>query len=465
MEADLAIVGAGPAGAAAACHFSRAGFRVVLMDQQAFPRDKVCGDFVGPWALQEIDRLGLFSEAPFRDANKIFRAEFYLNGNKIVEAPIPHLPGLRNYGLCIPRLQMDHAIASAAIESGAHLLQARVTGYETDANGVTVYYQDGARMQSLRARLLLGADGSTSLIARILRGKQVPKCDRIIAVRAYFGGVSGQIDQAALYADASVFPGYYWLFPLGADSANVGIGMLLETWPANGEHLRQRLLNLIRSGSAIRGRLANSVMHGKIVGWPLSTFDPRLSVVADRVALIGEAAGLINPLNGEGIQYALHSARWSFEAMADALSGDDLASSRLTPYVARVHSEMRFDMAISRLFVDLSRNRTLNKVWLSAIETVGKRAAIDREYGNVSGGVLAGVTNASQMLAIPFIWRTLKQAAVMTQETAAIDSIRALVSMAKYSVQHPAATLTWSTQCLFAMFEVATQMAQRSGAG
>lgn len=79
-EADIAIVGAGPAGAAAACHFARAGFRVVLIDQRCFPRDKVCGDFVSPAALAEFERLGLSLEPGFRDANQIRDRRIYLPG-------------------------------------------------------------------------------------------------------------------------------------------------------------------------------------------------------------------------------------------------------------------------------------------------------------------------------------------------------------------------------------------------
>lgn len=82
-DADIAIVGAGPAGAVTACHFARAGFRVVVFDQRRFPRDKVCGDFVGPAALEEIDRLGLLSQPIFRNATKIHNGSLHVNGDKL----------------------------------------------------------------------------------------------------------------------------------------------------------------------------------------------------------------------------------------------------------------------------------------------------------------------------------------------------------------------------------------------
>ena len=152
-DADIAIVGAGPAGAATACHFARAGFRVVVFDQRRFPRDKVCGDFVGPAALEEIDRLGLLSQPIFQNATKIHNGSLYVNGDRLVDGPFPHIGNLRNYGLCIPRMLLDEAIVRAAVASGALLIEeARVEGYETDHTGVTVLYQRGDCHNRLRCR-------------------------------------------------------------------------------------------------------------------------------------------------------------------------------------------------------------------------------------------------------------------------------------------------------------------------
>jgi flavin-dependent dehydrogenase len=202
-------------------------------------------------------------------------------------------------------------------------------------------------------------------------------------------------------------------------------------------------------------------MSGKIVGWPLATFNPYLPIVTDRIALLGDAAGLINPLNGEGIQYALQSARWSFETLSDGLSRDSLSATDLSSYVSRVHAEMRFDMAVSRLFVDLCRNRAFNQIWLSALEVIGRQAALDSEYAAVFGGVLAGIARARQLLAAPFLWQTAAQIAAMIGRSTAAEALRAGISMLKHSARHRAAVLDWSVQCALALLELATQGAQR----
>jgi geranylgeranyl reductase family protein len=443
-DADIAIVGAGPAGAAAACHFARGGFRVVLIDQRRFPRDKVCGDFVGPAALAELDRPGLPSLPTIRDANKIRHGALYLNGDEVVGRPFPHGQGLRDYGVCIPRMLLDNAIVHAAVASGARLIEdARVTGYETGTTSVTLSHRGSGGQKCLRTRLLIGADGSSSLISRILRGATPPKHDLIIAVRAYFEGVEGAADQAELYVTSSSFPGYTWLFPTGTNSANVGIAMLLETWTPTNKPLGQLLTELVECDPAIRFRLAKAEMCGKIVGWPLATFNPRLPIIADRVVLLGDAAGLINPLSGEGIQYALRSARWSSEALLEALSRDSLSAAGLRSYVTRVQAEMRYDMALSRFIIDLARNSVLNPLWLSLLQVIAKRAASDPAYFDLAAGLFAGIAPATELLTLPFVWRTVESAAT-SGHAAAIDALRAPRRLLRSAQHSPTPSLQLS---------------------
>jgi len=322
--------------------------------------------------------------------------------------------------------------------------------------------------QSLRTRLLIGADGSSSLISRILRSAPPPRRDRIVAVRAYFEGAFESPDRADLYFSSSSFPGYSWLFPTGTTSANVGVGMLLEAWSPAKQQLGQLLTQLIESDPALSFRLGRAKMYGKIVGWPLATFDPKLPIVANRVALIGDAAGLINPLTGEGIQYALRSARWSAEALRAPLSSDSLSPPGLRRYARRVQAEMRYDMALSRLIIDLVRNRALNPLWLSVLELIGKGAASDLEYYDSAAGVFAGVAPAEEVVALPFLWRTI-QFAARTGYAAARDALsgqlsnaifaNAVASMFKHLVGHPVATLHWGADCASGGLELAAQMA------
>src|SRR5262249_39080365 len=151
-----------------------------------------------------------------------------------------------------------------------------------DRRGVTLLCQQGGAQKRFRTRLLIGADGSSSVVARCVRGAKPPRRDVVVAVRAYFERVEGIADQGDLYVDSSTFPGYAWLFPTGSDTANVGVGMALENYVAKGQQLGRLLTRIVRSNPALRCRLANARMCGAIVGWPLATYNPRSPVVADR---------------------------------------------------------------------------------------------------------------------------------------------------------------------------------------
>ena len=156
--------------------------------------------------------------------------------------------------------------------------------------------------------------------------------------------------------------------------------MLVSTYPQSSRNLREMLMRLIAEDASAQDRLRGARMRGRVLGHPLTTYDPRLPLVGDRMMLLGDAAGLINPLNGEGIQYALHSARWAAGVAADCLASDRLDAASLEGYQQRVHQNLRTDMAFSRLIVQLFRNRNLNQVWLRALRSIAARSRTNPDY-------------------------------------------------------------------------------------
>lgn len=411
LDYDVVIAGGGPAGASAAARLASAGLRVIILDRQSFPRDKVCGDFVGPAALIELGALGVADRPEYRNGNVIRQAAVHLDGEPLIRRPMPEVEGLPAYGRCIPRLTLDAWILDAARAAGATVRTAQVAGFDLEDGHIAVRARTGGEAFTLRARLLIGADGSSSTVSRELRGAPPPDDDRIIAVRAYYEGDSGPEDQADLYFTAESFPGYYWLFPTGGGRANVGVGMVLETLPPTSDHLRELLLALVESDAALRARLGKATITGKVVGWPLTTYDARLPIVGDRVLLAGDAAGFINPLNGEGIQYALLSGRWAAESALECMEAGDWSTAVLDRYAARAEAELRYDMALAALIVQLIRNRHLNRIWLEALKVIAARAKVDRQYAEIAGGILAGLVPARDALTLRIVGRTIDQAA------------------------------------------------------
>lgn len=269
IDADVIVVGAGPAGSSAAANAAAAGLSVVILDAKTFPRDKVCGDFVGPVALQELRRLGVADTSGYRQTNIVRAAALHLDGKELITHGLPRMSGLPSAGRVIPRLILDNWVLEAAVRSGARFLPgARAVAYEV-RDGYVEVQVNGKKARPLRCRLLIGADGSTSTTARILRGAGPSRRDRIVAIRAYYENVQGPSDLADLYFSAESFPGYYWLFPAAQGLANVGVGMVLDTVPPVEDHLRTLLFRLIGMDPALQKRLTGARPAGKVVGFPL----------------------------------------------------------------------------------------------------------------------------------------------------------------------------------------------------
>lgn len=471
-DCEILIVGAGPAGASAAAHLAAAGVHTLLVDAQVFPRDKVCGDFVGPAALRELHMLGITALPGYRQSNVVREASLYLDGRHLITHPVPQVDNLPPHGRVVPRKALDAWILDAARRCGAEVIQgARVQGWSLEADGVRIELKQGDRVRHVRARLLVGADGSGSLVARQLRGQAAPDEDRIIALRAYYDGLDGPADRAELYFSGASFPGYYWLFPTGGGGANVGVGMVLDTLPRGELPLKALLLDLIANDRALRRRLGSATLTGRILGWPLTTYNPGLPITGERVLLVGDAAGLINPLNGEGIQYAMQSGRWAAETLLGCRAANDFSRVALAPYASRVERELRYDMALSRVIVQLIRNRSLNPLWLQALQVIVARARGDADYAAVTGGVLAGLVPASRVLRPDIVRKTLTQAVIslgfgsvkhLLRGPAHLRALgqqtgRATLAGAATMAAHPHATVRWGAGLAGSVLELGVQ--------
>ena len=257
FDADVLIAGGGPAGASAATYLSRAGMRVLLIDFQTFPRDKVCGDFVGPIAMEELKKLGinLFFNEEYRSSNLITNAALFLDGRELANHHISRVSELAYFGRVIPRLELDWWLRETARISGAQIIEpCRVQNFDVYKNHVEVVCKYKNEEKRFKVRALIGADGSSSTVARLLTGTTHSSKNRMLAVRAYYENMEGPWQRADVYYSSNSFPGYYWLFPTGKTTANVGIGIVKETFPENQMHLHELLKDTIEKDPALRNR-------------------------------------------------------------------------------------------------------------------------------------------------------------------------------------------------------------------
>ncbi|KZF04367.1 MAG: geranylgeranyl reductase family protein [Rhodococcus sp. (in: high G+C Gram-positive bacteria)] len=336
IEADVLVVGAGPAGSAAAAWAARAGRDVVLADSATFPRDKTCGDGLTPRAIAELDRLGIGEWVRGRAENRGLRLSGF--GQELqLEWPGGSLPSV---GSAVPRTELDDRIRSTAIESGATMIQgAKAVDIRLDnAKVVSVTFSNGHEITCNR---LIVADGVRSTLGKKL-GRQWHRDTTFgVAARAYISSerssdpwISSHLELRD--AAGTVQPGYGWIFPLGTGEVNIGVGTL-ATAKRPGPGALRPLLDLYTSQRRDDWSLSGDL---RAVASALLPMGGAVSNVAGaNWAIIGDAAACVNPLNGEGIDYGLEGGRM----IADLLDEKDLTEA--WPSLLREHYGQAFSIA------------------------------------------------------------------------------------------------------------------------
>jgi geranylgeranyl reductase family protein len=316
---DVLVVGAGPAGSAAAARAAEAGHDVVLADAAVFPRDKACGDGLTPRAIAELQHLGLGEWVSGRGENRGLRAAGF---GQLLELPWPG-GSLPAHGGAVARTELDARIRTAALERGAVPVEgARAVDVERDGDRVTGVVLDGPDgTTTISCRHLVVADGARSTLGRVLGRVWHRDTAYGVAARGYVR--SGRHDDEWISshlelrgAENEVLSGYGWVFPLHDGHVNIGVGTLAtEARPAN-----IRLRSLIAHYA--EQRREDWQLDGEVrdVASALLPMGGAVSNVAGRNwALVGDAAGCVNPLNGEGIDYGLETGR----IVVDLLDSDD----------------------------------------------------------------------------------------------------------------------------------------------
>jgi len=337
---DVLVVGAGPAGAAAAVWASRHGCDVVLADAATFPRDKPCGDGLTPRAIAELDHLGLGEWVRAHGTNRGLRATGF---GQVLELPWPG-GSLPDHGGAVPRLELDARIREVALESGATPVEGvKAVDVVRDGDRVTgvVFDRAGAK-QTIFCERLVVADGARSTLGRVLGREWHKETVYGVAARGYV--TSGRSDDPWISShlelrgeNDEVLAGYGWVFPLSDGQVNIGVGTLATAKrPA-----AVRLRGLIEHYADARREDWQLVGPVRAPASALLPMGGAVSNVAGpNWALIGDAAGCVNPLNGEGIDYGLETGRLVAELMAGER---DLAVA--WPATLRTHYGQAFSIA------------------------------------------------------------------------------------------------------------------------
>lgn len=345
-QTDVLVVGAGPAGSSAAAWCARLGLDVVLTDAEVFPRDKPCGDGLTPRAIAELDRLGLSPWLEGKARNKGLRAAGF--GQELyLPWPGGNLP---NYGGAAPRLELDAAIREVALDSGAIPREGlRAIDVVKDGERLTgVIFKDSSGDKvTINCKRLIVADGARSQLGRILGRTWHRSTAYGVAARGYIKShrsddqwISSHLELRG--EEGELLSGYGWVFPLGDGEVNVGVGTLATSKRPADVNLRS-LINHYTDSQRETWEFEGDVRA------PWSALLPMGGAVSNVAGtnwvLIGDAAGCVNPLNGEGIDYGLETGRLAAELFANSVVNPATDYSKIWPSQLLDHYGTAFSIA------------------------------------------------------------------------------------------------------------------------
>ncbi|MFD9451758.1 geranylgeranyl reductase family protein [Streptomyces sp. NPDC059985] len=321
---DAVVVGAGPAGCAAAYHLAVRGRRVLLLEAQRFPRDKVCGDALTQRAVRILAAMGVLDSLPHTERMRGARVHMRSRGWR--DFVYDAYPGTDSHSLVVPRVVLDEAVALRAVAVGAELWEsAAVTAPIVEGGRVVgVQVRREGRPIDVRAAVVVAADGARSPLARAVGLLPEGDLGVGVGVRGYLTGLDGLRDLQEAFlplddiAGRDLLPSFGWINPTGASEANVGVALFRPGYEGRAEQVLQHFLaRLSTRGKGFGGRLRGE--------WATAPFRLDFSpdrCVADGILLVGDAAGLVNPFTGEGISYALESGRTAAEVIDRGLTND-----------------------------------------------------------------------------------------------------------------------------------------------
>lgn len=371
-DADVVVVGAGPGGSTTAAYLAGLGLDVALLEKSTFPRDKICGDGLTPRAVKELVRLGVdTSEEAGWIHNKGLRV--YGGNGRPFTMDWPDLADFPAYGMARRRTELDELLARHAQAQGARLYEsAHVTEPVLDDRTrriIGVRTRDG---RTFRAPVVVAADGNSSRLSVAMGIRRDEKRPMGVAVRSYVTSPRHDGEYMESWLElwdgrpgaSNLLPGYGWAFPLGDGSVNVGLGML-NTSPAFAKTDYKQMMRTWLENTPEEWGFRPENLQAPIKGMALPMAFNRKPHYRDGLLLVGDAGGMVNPFNGEGIDSAMQAGRIAAGVVADARArgfGTDSAERALRGYPVLMQDELGKYYRLGAVFARLIGSPTVMRL-------------------------------------------------------------------------------------------------------
>lgn len=400
---DAIVVGAGPGGSSAAYHLASAGAKVLVLEKKTFPRSKTCGDGLTPRSVKVLEEMGLQTELDTYQRVKGLRV---LGMGRTLEMDFPNVSSFPRYGLVRTRRLFDSELAAHAEAAGARYMmhteasepifeEGRMTGVrwitkQASPGGGVVKTDQGV----VTAPFTIIADGASSPFGRAMGLRRAPGYPMGLAIRTYYESEMTHDDYFESWLELKkgdeLLPGYGWIFPVGDGTVNIGVGLLTTfgSWRSvNLNHLQHDYIDMLPKSYGITHE--NQTEPYKSGRLPMG--GSLVKPYGDGFIVIGDAAGYVNPFNGEGIAYALETGRLGAGLVASAVQNG--RTTELAEYREALHDIYGAYYRIARKFTKIiGRPRTFR-----ALCQVGMRSQSMMEFvfqvlaniGEAKGGRVA----------------------------------------------------------------------------
>jgi geranylgeranyl reductase family protein len=373
ITCDVIICGGGPAGSTCALALAGSGLSVVVIDKESFPRDKICGDAIAPYVPKVLNTI----HPKYKVAALAFTEKVDVSTCRVVAPNGRHLDLVSpESGFIATRMAWDHflyTLASAEPDI-TYFLNEQVTDVVCYESGVTV----STATTVFKAQLVIGCDGAHSIVNKKLAGTKPDLEHYSGAVRAYYKNVAGLTENTyELHFLKDTLPGYFWIFPVKDNIANVGLGMLSSEISKRKINLRETMEQIIKQDPTINARFKNAELRGKIEGFGLPLGSRKVTVSGHRFLMCGDAASLIDPATGEGIGQAMISGRYAGWQVKRCFKENNFSAQFMKQYDKELYAKLWKDhrrryllrkfmlgnaALLNRLFTIISKNKQLKKL-------------------------------------------------------------------------------------------------------
>jgi geranylgeranyl reductase family protein len=392
---DVIIVGAGPAGSALAWDLAQRGVTPLLLDRARFPREKVCGDYVEPRGIRIIQKMGCLDRLQADSPLPISHSATFVNAKCAYEGKIPFY-GLRNdmpaHGYIISREKLDSVLFETAAKAGAVTLpETPVTKVTLGKRGVIVEAATDKSSATFKGRIVVGADGVNSLVARSTGLLVSDPRYTAVSQRAYAEGVDGDVGEAVFYFERDLFPGYGWMFPMRGGIVNIGVGVLAEASKRCALNIPHLFADFVQKLRRTHPRCRKLRLCRPPIGGIVKTYGGSGPNYFSRGVLVGDAGSFVDPMTGEGITPAMESAILAAPIIMRALSVGRFNANMFSAYERNFRAYFDPSMIFLDLCAATMRNRHFAESWLKGLARGCAVAQKDPAFARTAGAYFGGL--------------------------------------------------------------------------